>query len=214
MRIGAIRSKPYFKTQSLQHFHCTKSRKQTTKQCPSRSHSLDNKSASLNSMQTPELPAFHKEIDRMFKYQLGPLTVEGDIKPVLDLWKQLLHMRIKYGRKIIADAWLKLSRATTIVARKMTVNHIVAVLKFQAQLLEPSCHGLRLPSNMFLALTETLRSDGGLILASERQLMKYLAVVSRLVKLNLPSVQTNSCATTKDTVEMGQRHLERLSIIM
>lgn len=131
----------------------------------------------------PEIAALSRELQRMFKLQLGPLTIGRDIQPVLDMWSKLLAIRTEHGRKAVADLWAKLAQATAIVSRKMTIDDILATIDIQICLIQPCPRGLRLPSAMFTALADRAGAGGELESASKHEFLHFCSSVGRLMVL-------------------------------
>ena len=128
----------------------------------------------------PEIAAIDKELQRMFKLQLGPLTIASDIPPIMDVWLRLQDARTLHGRKAIAATWVDLSRATAIVSKKMTTTHITRVIDAQFFLMYPCPRTLRLPADMLTALASRAR----IALASSEtheELLQYSISVGRLM---------------------------------
>ena len=126
-----------------------------------------------------EIFIIDKELARMFKLQLGPLTIGRDVEPVMKLWSKLQEARRLHGIKAVATTWKSVSTATAIVARKMTINQITQLINAQSTLMYPCPRSLRLPADMFLAIGDRARAT--LYTASEEEIQSFCAAVGRLV---------------------------------
>jgi hypothetical protein len=131
--------------------------------------------------QAYEVESINMQLQRMFKLQLGPLTIGRDIAPVLDMWCRLQDARVGNGRKAIANTWSELARATAIVAKKMTITQIVEVIDAQCRLMYPCPRSLRVPADMLLALADRAGAGGALCEASDNDVLLYCASVGQLM---------------------------------
>lgn len=160
--------------------------KKTDKKSPSSSsspyHPVSGSAASTSKpRQAYEVEFINWQLQRMFKLQLGPLTIGRDIAPVLDMWRRLQEARVGYGRKAIANTWSDLARATAIVAKKMTISQIVEVIDAQCRLMYPCPRSLRVPADMLMALADRAGPGGALCEASDNDVLLYCASVGRLM---------------------------------
>jgi hypothetical protein len=128
-----------------------------------------------------EIEAIDTQLQRMFKLQLGPLTIGRDIAPVLDMWRRLQDARVGYGTKAIANTWSDLARATAIVAKRMNILQIIEVIDTQCRLMYPCPRSLRLPADMLMALADRAGAGGALQEADDNELLLYCASIGRLM---------------------------------
>lgn len=146
----------------------------------------------------------------MFKLQLGPLTIQSDIPPVLQMWGKLADARDRYGRKTISITWLQLAHATAIVARKMTMSHVNHVLEYQLRLVYPCPPNLNLPAGMLIALADRARSQ--LVACKDEELLKYCSLVGRLLVMLIG--QDAGTGSHPSTLQQGLKGFGRVSNAM
>lgn len=161
-----------------------------------------------------EMEAFDKELDRMFKLQLGPLTLCKDIDPILSLWEKLSCLRLKYGRRRISRAWWRLAEATSIVGSKMSMKHILTLLDVQLSLMQPFCPpSLQLHSKMLFILSERLDAGGQLEKASDTQLLQYISLVYNLLDNAMDTVAHDKI-NKMDLLSGMRAQLGRIKILL
>lgn len=165
-----------------------------------------------NKSQQAEVIAIDRELQRMFKLQLGPLTLVSDIAPILRLWSRLLSARGLHGRKVVANTWLDLARATAIVAKKMKLSQITTVLEVQCKLVYPCPRGLRLPADMLTALADRANTGGALRRASDSELLRFCDCIGRLMD-DVTSLKNSPTAAMIST-EHWLRALNRAANVM
>jgi hypothetical protein len=161
--------------------------------------------------QAYEIEAIDTQLQRMFKLQLGPLTIGRDIAPVLDMWRRLQDARVGYGRKAIANTWSDLARATAIVAKKMTMVQIVEVIDAQCRLMYPCPRSLRLPADMLMALGDRAGAGGALSQASDNDVLLYCASIGRL--MDAATVMRTGSTAPPVSSEQWLRALSRAATI-
>ncbi|KAL4547632.1 hypothetical protein Ndes2526B_g06870 [Nannochloris sp. 'desiccata'] len=159
--------------------------------------------------QAYEVESIDTQLQRMFKLQLGPLTIGRDIAPVLDMWCRLQDARVGYGRKAIATTWSDLARATAIVAKKMTIAQIVEVIDAQCRLMYPCPRSLRIPADMLMALAD--RAGGALCEATDNDVLLYCASIGRL--MDAATVMRTGPTAAPASSEQWLRALHRAATI-
>ena len=165
-----------------------------------------------NKTRQADIVAIDRELQRMFKLQLGPLTLVSDIPPILRLWSRLQAARGSHGRKAVASTWLDLSRATAVVAKKMELPQITTVLEAQCKLVYPCPRGLRLPADMLTALADSANTGGALSRASDIELLQFCDCIGRLMD-DATTVKGSSTAVVIST-EHWLRALSRAANMM
>lgn len=181
---------------------CSPRRREKSEQSAFLAASLPSKA------EPPELAALNRELNRMFKLQLGPLTLASDIEPVLAMWHKLVDIRASHGRKCVAEAWGKLAQATAIVARKMSLDDILTTIHVQNQLVQPCPRGLRLPSAMFMALADRAGPGGQLAAASDEGLLQFCSAVGRLI------VAVSGLNASPGTFQQCTKALDRVAAVL
>lgn len=159
-----------------------------------------------------DIALIQRDLDRMSKLQLGPLTIRSDIPCVLELWDRLQSARMACGRRAIVDVWTRLSHATVIVSRKMTLDNISAVLEAHLIIITPCPSGLRLPRELFCALASRADEGGQLAAASDAQLYRFCYLAGSLLKaVALMDAHYN---VSRDGFQFCVKKLQRIGLIL
>jgi hypothetical protein len=153
-----------------------------------------------------------KDLDRMNKLQLGPLTLRSDIPCVLEIWGRLQSARIACGRRAIVGVWTQLSHATVIVSRKMTLQDISAVLEAHLNLIAPCPSGLRLPRELFCALASRADGGGALAASTHAQLHRFCYLTGSLLDAVAPMDAHGNAST--DDFQFCLKKLQRIGLVL
>ena len=155
-----------------------------------------------------EIAALDARLRNMFKLQLGPLTLGKDVQPVMEMWHKLVMLRERYGRKQVAHTWLTLSRATAIVARKMSLDDVATTIACNTRLATPCPSGLRLPSGMLMALADRASAGGTLRAATDEQATRFYTAAGELLSVIGP------CARATSSLHHIEKALDRYGTVV
>jgi hypothetical protein len=131
-----------------------------------------------------EVAALDARLRSMFKLQLGPLTLGRDVAPVVEMWGVLCVLRERHGRRALAQTWLTLAHATSIVARKMELPDVTAVVAAHARLANPCPRTLRLPAAALAALADRASAGGGQLRgAGDEAVLRFCRAAGELLRV-------------------------------